>query len=554
MTIRHANTKVKGGADVTASFLDDSAVEALPSIAWSASLRTAAYRFDNQPAVTDGQGQCLTYRELCDNAHRLAKQLVASHGVGVGMPVATVLPNTTAAVIASYAIRLTGAIEVPISWRSTAEEIAWCAKLAKVSLVLSLASRQETLETLALETVCLDEATAVDAGAANADATEAFEPVPGGAPARILFTSGTTGKPKGVLYRHMDRWTGEQMLKASLPFVPAVGDKIVLMTPFVHGASLMTYAWCDLGGHVILLDGVALDKIAEQLADPKLRAIFAPPTVLAKITSAFEGQTFKQVDCIFTGTQPLTALMYQRACSMFGPVVRVTYGKSECVNPITVLSTDQTHDYFSSSDIPAGACVGHPAPGVQIRIEPQNGADEQEGSDREGYGEIWLKAPHMSRGMITVDGFSPHEPGGWHQTGDLGYMDESGRLVLTGRLADVIKTGGFKVNPDEIEATLVALDASTQISVTALPSDYWGEIIVAVAESSFEGWESVAQARVAGLSRHKHPRLFVAVQTLPRNPQGKVSRRLVREQVLAQYELLDGPYPELKRRSQSQLV
>ncbi len=531
---------------MTVSFSDDPSAEVLPSIAWSASLRTAADRFDTQPAVTDGEGQCLTYRELCDHAHRLARHLVATHGVGVGVPVATVLPNTTAAVIASYAIRLTGAIEVPISWSSTPDEMAWCAKLANVSLVLSLASRQAVLKTLGLEAVCLDEGTS-----SPEDVHEVFAPVPGDAPGRILFTSGTTGKPKGVLYRHMDRWTGEQMLKASLPFVPAVGDKIVLMTPFVHGASLMTYAWCDLGGHVVLLDGVVIDKIGEQLADPKLRAIFAPPTVLAKITSAFEGQTFNQVDCVFTGTQPLTALMYERAFAMFGPVVRVTYGKSECVNPITVLSTDQTHAYFTRSDIPAGACVGHPAPGVQIRIEPQNSSDDQEGSDHEGYGEVLLKAPHMSRGMITVDGFSPHEPNGWHQTGDLGYMDDCGRLVLTGRLADVIKTGGFKVNPDEIEATLVALDSSIQISVTALPSDYWGEIIVAVAESAFEGWETEAQARVASLSRHKHPRLFIAVQALPRNPQGKVSRRLVREQVLAQYELQDGPYPEIKRRSET---
>jgi acyl-CoA synthetase (AMP-forming)/AMP-acid ligase II len=541
---------------VTISFLDDSALKAVPSIDWSASLRTAADRFDSQPAVTDGEGSCLSYRELCDGAHRLARHLVAVHGLGVDRPVATLLPNTTAGVMASYAIRMAGAIEVPISWGSTPEELAWCAKLAHVSLVLSLASRQEGLHALGLQAICVDESSAAtdpaDAVVNAADVNRGFTPVPGEAPGRILFTSGTTGKPKGVLYRHIDRWTGEQMLKASLPFVPAVGDKILLMTPFVHGASLMTYAWCDLGGHVVLLDGVILEKIGEQLADPRLRAIFAPPTVLAKITSAFEGQTFKQVDCVFTGTQPLTALMYERACAMFGPVVRVTYGKSECVNPITVLSTDQTHAYFSRSAIPAGACVGHPAPGVQIRIEPQDDSDSdgEEGGGREGYGEVWLKAPHMSRGMITLDGFSAHEPSGWHQTGDLGYMDDGGRLVLTGRMADVIKTGGFKVNPDEIEATLVALDASIQISVTALPSDYWGEIIVAVAESSFDGWASAAQARLGSLSRHKHPRLFVAVQALPRNPQGKVSRRLVREQVLAQYELLDGPYPEIKRRQQ----
>lgn len=522
------------------------AIEASPDIAWSASLKTVADRFDRSAAVTDGEGNTLSYRDLCEQAHRLGRLLMTSHNVSLGEPIATFLPNRTSAVSASYAIRLTGAVEVPVSWSSTSEEMAWCAKLAKVSKVLTLADRRVELEALGLDPICLD---TFAKDQSDDESTVALAPVPGDAPGRILFTSGTTGKPKGVRYRHIDRWVGEQMLKASLPFVPAPGEKILLMTPFVHGSSLMTYAWCDLGGHVVLLDGVVIEKIREQLRDPQLRAIFAPPTVLAKITSAFEGQTFGQVDCIFTGTQPLTALMYQRACAMFGPVVRVTYGKSECVNPITVLSVAQTHAYFTQTDMPAGACVGYPAPGVQIRIETHGESNtERDGQSDGATGEIWLKSPHMSRGMITSEGFAAHEPDGWHQTGDLGYLDEAGRLVLTGRLADVIKTGGFKVNPDEIEATLVALGTFTQVSVTSLPSDYWGEIIIAVAEFSFEGWEAVAKARVKSLSRHKHPRLFVGVEALPRNPQGKVSRRLVRELVQQHHELMDGPYPEIKRR------
>lgn len=500
-----------------------------------------ADRFECAIAVSDGDGRHLTFRELCDQAHQLAVRLSSQIDAKAGAPIATLLPNGVSAVIASYAVRITGAGEVPISWYSTEEEIDWCAKLAKVAHVITLEARQVTLAGLGLNAVCLDAQASILAATPIKKGT--FVGVQGASVGRILFTSGTTGKPKGVLYRHMDRWLGEQMLKASLPFMPTMGDKILLMTPFVHGSSLLAYAWCDLGGHAVLLDGVVIEKIREQLQDPRLRAIFAPPTVLAKIIGAFEGQTFKQVECIFTGTQPLTALLYARASAMFGPVVRVTYGKSECVNPITVLSMADTEKYFSVSDVPAGACVGHPAPGVEIRIEASHQDDSAE-SD----GEVWLRAPHMSCGMITPDGFVAHEPDGWHQTGDLGHMDAAGRLVLTGRLADVIKTGGFKVNPDEIEAMLWTLGASTQVCVTAVPSEYWGEIIVAVAEMAFEGWDSVAQERVKPLSRHKHPRLFLAVEALPRNPQGKVSRRAVREQILREYELLDGPYPTMVKR------
>jgi acyl-CoA synthetase (AMP-forming)/AMP-acid ligase II len=528
---------------VASKLPDGCAIKKSVTVDWSASLHTLADRFEDSVAVTDGDDQRLTYRELCNQAHQLAVVLSASINDQSAITVATLLPNSINAVLATYAVRLIGATEVPISWYSTPEEIEWCATLAKVSTILTLHEKQSTLKGLGLKPVCLEDV----ASALKQQTAKVILPaVHAESFGRILFTSGTTGKPKGVLYRHIDRWVGEQMLKASLPFIPAVGDKVLLMTPFVHGSSLMCYAWCDYGAHVVLLDGVVIEKIREQLQDLRLRAIFAPPTVLAKITHAFAGQEFKQVECVFTGTQPLTALLYKRACAMFGPVVRITYGKSECVNPITVLSIADTQAYFSMSDLPAGACVGHPAPGVELRIEP-HGETDNDRSD----GEVWLKAPHMSCGMITVDGFLPHEPDGWHQTGDLGHIDASGRLVLTGRLADVIKTGGFKVNPDEIEATLSALGGATQICVTSLASDYWGEIIVAVAESAFEGWEAVALDRVKTLSRHKHPRLFITLDALPRNPQGKVGRRIVRERVLSEYALIDGPYPEIKRRPQA---
>jgi acyl-coenzyme A synthetase/AMP-(fatty) acid ligase len=366
--------------------------------------------------------------------------------------------------------------------------------------------------------------------------------VPAETPGRILFTSGTTGKPKGVLYTHGARWQGEQLLKASLPFVPARGARILLMTPFVHGSSLLTYAWLDHGGTIVLHDGVNLERIAPLLESEALEAIFAPPTVLAKITGALAPQQFPAVQCIFTGTQPLTPALYQRAHTMFGPKVRITFGKSECVNPITILDRADTHDYFTQAEVPAGACVGWPAAGVEIKIEAPTSEDEP-------HGEVWLRSPHMSAGLIEASGFRPHMPEGWHNTGDLGYIDAAGRLVLTGRVADVIKTGGYRVNPDEIEVALAANGHCGQICVTSLASDYWGEIIIAVGEAAQAGWQEECELLVSGMSKHKRPRLFVAIESLPRNPQGKISRRQVSRLVLETHTLTDGQYPILSRNT-----
>lgn len=499
------------------------------------------------------EGQALSFNQLCTYAHALANNL--SHEASLpGKAIASLLPNTVQAVWASYGIRMTGAAETPLSWGYTLEEIQWCAKLAGFDCVLTRGEREAELQSIGLRTINIDTLAASADFKSLAVNQSVLPAIPGDQAGRILFTSGTTGKPKGVRYTHAARWMGEQLLKAEMPFIPAEGQKILLMTPFVHGSSLLTYGWCDLGGTVVLHPGVHIDHIQALLDSDSLTAIFAPPTVLAKITSAFEGRKFKSIKCVFTGTQPLAPAMYQRASNMFGPNIRITYGKSECVNPIAVLDRAQTQRYYSEKTIPPGACVGWPAPGVEVKIvhsAHDSTSDENKNDDDLEDGEIYLRSPHMSSGLITEKGFAPHSPEGWHQTGDLGHFDQEGRLVLTGRVADVIKTGGYRVNPDEIEAQLAHNKLCTQICVTSITSDYWGEIIIAVAEGSQAGWQQQCTDLLVDMSKHKKPRHYIEIDALPRNPQGKISRKQVARLILELYQLQDGPYPELIKRTEA---
>lgn len=503
-------------------------------IAWSTHLQVLSQRFSEHIAAIDGIGNSLTYAELNQRAHTLAIYL-RQQGVREGEPVGTLIPNSTDAVWVSYGVRLSGACETPLSWGYTTDELQWCTQLAGAQTVVCLESRVNELQTLGLKCIPVHNLKTASGP------TQSIPPCSANASARILFTSGTTGKPKGVLYTQQARWAGEQLLKASLPFIPSPGQKILLMTPFVHGASLLTFAWLDHGATIVLHDGVDIEKIKPLLDANAIDAIFAPPTVLAKITSGLAHSTYTHVRCIFTGTQPLTPALYKRACAMFGPKVRITYGKSECINPITVLEPSATHDYLTNPDIPPGACVGWPASGVEIKTQEALSEDEP-------HGEILLRAPHMSAGLIDANGFKPHQPEGWHSTGDLGYVDSAGRLILTGRVADVIKTGGYRVNPDEIEVALAANALCGQICVTSLESDYWGEIIIAVAEGAQDGWQAQCMELLETMSKHKRPRLFVALAALPRNPQGKISRKQVARAVLERHALQDGPYPTITPR------
>jgi acyl-CoA synthetase (AMP-forming)/AMP-acid ligase II len=501
-------------------------------IAWSNDLLTLAARFGARVAVTDGAA-CVTFTELAARAHGLAQALRATPGA----PVATLVPNGVDAPWVSLGVTLSGACEVPVNAHSTDAEITWFAQLAGFRRAFAPRAQAARLAGLGLDPVAIEDIV-------PHPAATALPPVPAEAWGRILFTSGTTGRPKAIVHTHGGRWTAHLLQRAVLPFTPGAGDRVLLMTPYVHGASLIAAAWLEQGAEVVLQDGVGAERIEPILA-AGCPAIFAPPTVLAKILSLFPGRRFAGTRVIFTGTSTLSREVWHRAADAFGPVVRITYGMSECFNPITVLEPPEVAEVMEAPDSGLGACLGWPAPGVEVAVRAQDGTPAPPGEP----GEIHLRARHMNAGTITGAGFTARPPGAWHRTGDLGAIDARGRLHLSGRAADVMKSGGYRIHPNEIEVALDGAAGGRAVCVLGIPSDYWGEVIVAVAESPPAGWEADAAARVASLARHKHPRAWLALPELPRNAQGKVVRARVRDALLATHTFEDGPRPRLVARS-----
>ncbi len=503
--------------------------DTLTSLSWSEDLATLGRRFGDSVAVT-GPRDSLSYRQLARRAHGLAAQLL-ERGIVVGQPIAVHLPNGGPVVAASYGVMLAGAAEVPLSWSYSEAELRWQAELIGFGTVITLGSRAAMFEAMGLAVMSVEALERLESEAL-------LPPVPADVWGRVLSTSGTTGRPKGMVYTHGRRWIGNTLLKSTLAFTPEPTDRIALMTPFAYGASLLTFAWLDYGAEVLLLEGVDVERLEPRLEAGEIDAIFAPPTVIAKLAEIFGARRFEGVRCVFTGTAPLTPALYGAAERMFGPVVRITYGKTECTNPITVLLPRDTAERYT--EVASGACVGWAAPGVELRICAEDDTPLPAGE----MGEVWLRASQMANGQIDAGGFRAFGPQDWHRTGDLGHLDARGRLWLDGRLADVIKTGGYKVSPDEIERVLAEAGAPP-IVVTSLPSAYWGEIIVAASEDVGTAWVERARARVAILSKHKQPRAWVSVPAIPTIAQGKPSRRRLRELILEQYEVEDGPHPRL---------
>lgn len=507
----------------------------LTALALGRDLQSVTDAYADRICVSDGRSE-LRYDELAQRAGRLADHLLAD-GVVPGEPVATCLRNGIPAVWASYGARLAGAAETPLNPVFTAAERRYCLELAGVRRVITTEDEAPFFRACGVSTITVETIDDAPADLATLPA------VPTNAWGRIGFTSGTTGRPKAIVHTHGARWLANILLRATFAAMPSPDSRILLMTPYTHGAGLLTAAFHDHGATVVLLDGVVIDEVQSQLATGSIDFVFAPPTVLAKLTAAFEGRRFGGIRTVFCGTAPLTPALYARARALFGPVVRITYGKTEVVNPITVLPPEATDAYYAGEANGDGFCVGWPASGVEVAVRRDDGSP----CEAHEVGEIYLRAQHMLCGTIDGNGFHPTAPGEFHATGDLGRIDGRGRLHLVGRTADVIKSGGYKVHPAEIESTLESA-AGLAATVIALPSAYWGEVIIAVVESPTPGWGEAARIAAETLANFKRPRAYVAFDMLPRNAQGKIPRARVRDMVLERYTLLDGPHPRLEVR------
>lgn len=507
----------------------------MQKVNWAATFETLRRKFGALPAVCTPTAE-YTFDEVLGRAQAVATSLLERR-VRAGEPVAIFLPNEAHAVWASIGVTLSGAAETSLNSGLTPEELRYCLQLLKIRSVISDKRLADVVRSCGYEPLLIE---AMDNPLRD---LQLDRPVRGDRWGKVLFTSGTTGKPKAIVHSHERRWLANLMLRSSLPFMPSPGSRILLMTPYSHGSSLLAAAFFESGASIYLMEGVRTDLVKALAMSGEVDSMFAPPTVLAKIVDSLGDFSCRTLRTIFTGTATLSPSLYRQTRDMFGPIVRVTYGKTEIFNPITVLNSDDTDKAYSSENSEL-AHLGWPVSGVEIQIRDEEGTICPPGVS----GHIHIRAPHML--VAYVDGNGAHEIGGtdWHESGDIGVLTPMGELLLKGREHDVIKTGGYKLFPQEIEAPLIEANVAAEVVALGVPSQYWGQFVIVVAENPDPGWEVRAQEALASLSRHKHPRAYVTLAELPRNVQGKLQRGKVLEMILQQYRIMDGPHPQLRPR------
>ena len=466
----------------------------------------------------------VTFADLENRAGRYASGLAAA-GVTSGDRVLVLLRNSVRLFEMIIGAARVGAVTVPVNTRLSDRELRDVAEDAGAVAVVGEGELLGRLPARSGERVRLAVASEYESWlAAHGHRTAAP-----GSPADVvlqIYTSGTSGRPKGVLLTDgnlaakvtgvVDRW-GLDATSTSL-----------LATPLFHvGALSWGLVALAAGATTVLADDARPATIARHLVDDGVTHAFLVPSMLgalAREVGPVPG-AFPSLRTVVYGGSPISDAERQAATTVLGPVLRQVYGMTETTGGFTELEPDPAR---TDSD-PRSASAGRAYPWVEVEIhDPVTDARLRAGE----VGEVWTRSAQNCigyHGMPLATEELLHD--GWLRTGDLGHLDAEGFLYVTGRLKDMIITGGENVYPSEVEHVLRLDPAVADVVVIGEPDPTWGETVVAVVVldgAARRTPESIIEATRGELAGYKRPRRVHIVDELPRNASGKVATGVLR--------------------------
>lgn len=479
----------------------------------------------------------VTYADLARRTANIASHL-ADLGVGPGDRVAVYLPNSVAWVEAVLGIVRAGGIAVPISIDASQSEVAYRLSDAACRLVFTLAAKADSVNGLRAEAFSLEKIIPVDLSTEGLSFTEMAETA-GSAPARdgpdidcaafLVYTSGTTGKAKGVLLS----CRGMLWVTAAC-WAPLLGlsedDTILSPLPLFHSyaLNLAVVSVVATGASIYLMERYSTSETLRLLQSGEFKVLPAVPTIFHYLMEGAREQGSVDLShlrvCVSAGAI-LPATLNEEFEKLFGVPLLDGYG-------ITETSTMVTMNAAQSGRVP-GSC-GLPLAGLAVRIvDPATLRDCDPGEE----GELIVRGPNVMLGYLN----KPEETAkalrnGWYHTGDLAKADRNGFITITGRIKELIIRGGQNIAPAEIEEVVLKLACVIDCAVAGLPDEGLGEVpglFVIPRDASFSEAVVIEHCR-QHLSSYKVPAVVQVVDQIPRTGSGKIIRFQLRELVTKQ--------------------
>jgi long-chain acyl-CoA synthetase len=491
-------------------------------------VRASAARFPRRAAITIDDQQ-LTFAQLAERIGQVSGG--ALHGLGLrpGDRVALCLPNCLPWMELMCGFSAAGIPCATLPPMATAAEIAAIVEDCEPRVMICHASNEERARAGArhvVERFLVVGHDGTDSYAEWLARAKPLVPPPVAEDAifSIPYTSGATGKPKGILLSHRSRIL---TCYAAAAEYRALGPdtRMLVSTPLFHGAGFINLlAPCWFGGEAVILSRFNIDLLLDLIEKHGITKAHLVPAHFAAYFALPEAQRRRRdlssLRCIVSGTAPLAQPVKEKIVEAFGPdVLHERYGSTEA----SIVSNLRPADQLRKS-----ACVGLPFPSVEVEIRGPDGAAVAAGET----GELWSRSPLMFSGYWRrPEAEARAVLGGWVSAGDLARRDEEGYLYLVDRKDDMIISGGENVYPREIEEVLLRHPAVQEVAVIGMPHEYWGDAITAFVHlRAGMGADEKALQEFCGrhLARWKVPKSVRFRGPLPRNSMGKILRRTIK--------------------------
>lgn len=483
----------------------------------------------------------LTFAEVEDESNRLAAAFLAL-GLQKGDRVAILLPNSPEFVCADFALIKAGLVRIPLNPRLAPPEIEYIIQDSGAAVVL-FGTEFNAIFT-AMKDRLPDVRHFITLGDVVPDWARSYASVRDlGSPApvavdvtdddnyMILYTSGTTGRPKGALTNLRSRWVTLFHVYANEDFV-GKNDVMLHVASLAHGSGTKVLPHYVKGACNILMPKFTIEDFCRVVQDERVTTTWMVPTLVGMLLDFADRDSYdlSSLRTVVYAGAPMPAERLKEALRAFGPIFVQVYGLSEAPQPDLVLPKEDHKVEGTEAEVARLASAGRPALGALVKVVREDGSEVAR--DKTEIGEIIIKGEHI----LTEYWNKPEATAevirdGWFYTGDLAVVDAEGYVFIVDRTKDMIISGGFNVYPREVEEALYKHPAVRECAVIGVPDDTWGEAVKAVVALR-PGMTATAAELIEfckdRLAGYKKPRSVDFMDDLPKSPNGKILKKELR--------------------------